>query len=257
MLPSHSIPLLLSMVCDSTVNLCLLDVHLNGHCNDFSMPLRWFFRIATACGSSGIERVGRSRNSTSDGFFPWMQKNCCILVEPWSRNVAFFPWPLHPSHDDISLSMSTYYSLHVVERLKELETKTGYSKVYFFLVAVVLLSLLIVFAGGIKLVTDLLGFLYPAYMSFKSMESNTKGGTAEDATQWLTYWVVFSSLTVIEGVAGFIVSWIPMYFFFKIGLIVWLYHPSTKGAETVYGQVVRPFILPYLELAKTTTKKVE
>ena len=76
--------------------------------------------------------------------------------------------------------MSTYYSLHVVERLKELETKTGYSKVYFFLVAVVLLSLLIVFAGGIKLVTDLLGFLYPAYMSFKSMESSSEPDSSSD-----------------------------------------------------------------------------
>ena len=126
--------------------------------------------------------------------------------------------------------------------------------------AVIVISLLTVVIGGAKLVTDLLGFLYPAYMSFKSMESNTKGATTEDATQWLTYWVVFSSVTVIEGCFGFIVSWIPMYFFVKLGFIVWLYHPSTKGAETIYGQVVRPYILPYMNMSgasTTTTKKVE
>ena len=138
--------------------------------------------------------------------------------------------------------------------MKELEEKTGYPKAYFFLAIAALISILTVVAGGFKLVTDLLGFLYPAYMSFKSMETSSKSGTTEDATQWLTYWVVFSFLTVVEGVAGFIVNWIPMYFFLKTGLIVWLYHPSTKGAETAYGQVVRPYILPYLEMNKPTKK---
>jgi receptor expression-enhancing protein 5/6 len=138
------------------------------------------------------------------------------------------------------------------ERFKELEKKAGYSKVYFFLGACILLSGIILLAGGFKLVTDLVGFLYPAYMSFKSMESAK--GMPDDATQWLTYWVVFSSLTVFEGVATFIVDYIPFYYVIKIGLIIWLYHPKTTGAELIYNQVVRPFILPYLEMTKTTKK---
>ena len=79
-------------------------------------------------------------------------------------------------------------------------------------------------------------------------------GIPDDATQWLTYWVVFSSLTVFEGVGAFIVSYIPMYYGLKIGLVIWLYHPKTTGAELVYNQVVRPYILPYLEMTKTTKK---
>ena len=121
---------------------------------------------------------------------------------------------------------------------------------YFFLGACLLISGILYLAGGFKLLTDLLGFLYPAYMSFKSMES-AKG---PDATQWLTYWVVFSSLTVMEGVATFIVDYIPMYYGLKIGLIIYLYHPKTTGAEVVYNQVVRPYVLPYLEMTKTTKK---
>lgn len=76
----------------------------------------------------------------------------------------------------------------------------------------------------------------------------------DDATQWLTYWVVFSSLTVVESAAGFMVSWIPMYFFVKTGFVVWLYHPMTKGAELVFKQAVRPLIMPYLEAIKPTKK---
>lgn len=100
-----------------------------------------------------------------------------------------------------------------------------------------------------KLVTDLVGFLYPAYMSFKSMESSPKA-VPDDATQWLTYWVIFSSLSVTEGLFTFIVKLIPFYYGIKMGLIIWLYHPKTTGAEILYKQVVRPKILPHLEAAK-------
>ena len=105
--------------------------------------------------------------------------------------------------------------------------------------------------GGFKLITDLLGFLYPAYMSFKSMESSPK---ETEATQWLTYWVVFSSLTVMEAAFTFIVNWIPMYYFVKTGLIVYLYHPKTSGAAVIYNQVIRPYVLPLLDMAKSTKK---
>lgn len=96
----------------------------------------------------------------------------------------------------------TFFSF--AERFKELEKKTGHSKVYFFLGACLLLFGIVYFAGGLKLITDLVGFLYPAYMSFKSMES--AGGLPDEATQWLTYWVVFSSLTVFEQVFTFLMG---------------------------------------------------
>jgi receptor expression-enhancing protein 5/6 len=114
-----------------------------------------------------------------------------------------------------------------------------------------LVSTFILGFGGLKLVTDLVGFLYPAYMSFKSMESSPKG-VPDDATQWLTYWVIFSSLTVIEGLFTFIVNLIPFYHVIKMGLIIWLYHPKTTGAEVIYNQIVRPKILPHLEGGKKT-----
>jgi receptor expression-enhancing protein 5/6 len=135
-----------------------------------------------------------------------------------------------------------------------LETKTGYSKVYFFLVAFVVLFGGIYFTGGFKLLTDLIGFVYPAYMSFQSMESASGKGVPAGDTQWLTYWVVFSFVTVLESIAPFIAEWVPMYYVNKAGLIVWLYHPKTSGAEVIYNQVVRPYILPYLETTKATKK---
>ena len=92
---------------------------------------------------------------------------------------------------------------------------------------------------------DLLGFVYPAYMSFKSMDSGS-----QDVTQWLTYWVVFSFFSILENLLGFMVSFIPFYTFIKVGLIVWMYHPSTMGAKTVYEQGLRPLLIPYIDTSE-------
>jgi receptor expression-enhancing protein 5/6 len=140
------------------------------------------------------------------------------------------------------------------DRLKALEEKTGYPKVYFFLFFAILFKIMVFVLGGAKLVVDLVGFVYPAYMSFKSMDTLSE----EASRQWLTYWVVFASLAVSEQLASFIVAWIPFYFYIKICFLVWLYHPKFLGAQTIYSQVIRPVILPYLEMAGTkVTKKAE
>jgi receptor expression-enhancing protein 5/6 len=108
--------------------------------------------------------------------------------------------------------------------------------------------------GGVKLVSDLVAFLYPAYASFKAIDS----ASPEDDAQWLTYWVVFSFFSVIENSLWFIVGWIPMYFVLKISFFLWLYHPNFLGAGAVYQQVLRPLVLPYVKgpAVVTTTKKV-
>merc|ERR1712226_1410219 len=96
--------------------------------------------------------------------------------------------------------------------------------------------------GGAKLVTDLVSFVYPAYMSFKAIDS----GNPTVDTQWLTYWVVFGFCSIVEGVAGFLMGWIPMYFVLKVSFFIWLYHPSFLGASVVYTNVLRPVVMPYI-----------
>jgi receptor expression-enhancing protein 5/6 len=124
----------------------------------------------------------------------------------------------------------------------------------------------IYFTGGMKLITDLVGFLYPAYMSFKALEGgkNFDG----DATQWMTYWIIFSSLSLLESMAPFISEKIKWYYLIKCLIVIWLYHPKTTGAEVIYSSAVRPYILPLLDgttatpagsvaAADTDPKKVE
>merc|ERR1712216_834304 len=62
-----------------------------------------------------------------------------------------------------------------------------------------------------RVYTFFLGFLYPAYASYKAIESEA----TDDDTQWLTYWVVYSMLMIFESFADYSVFWIPGYRFAK------------------------------------------
>lgn len=135
------------------------------------------------------------------------------------------------------------------EKLKELEEKTGHSKVYFFVGALSLILSLIYVTGGMKLASDLVGFLYPAYMSFKALEG---GKTVDgDATQWMTYWVIFSFMMLLESTFP-LARTVRFFHLIKIGVIIWLYHPQTSGAQVIYSSVVRPNVQKF-----AGAKKVE
>ena len=86
------------------------------------------------------------------------------------------------------------------------------------------------------LITNVLGFVYPAYESIKAVESS---GTDDD-TKWLTYWVVYSTIIILENFTDYLLFWIPFYFFLKIGLLVWCMHPSYNGTSIIYNNVIRP-----------------
>lgn len=138
-------------------------------------------------------------------------------------------------------STITRLSLHT-DKLDELEKKTGVSKVYFALIFITIFCGLLYLAGGAKLIVDLAGFLYPAYMSFKALET----AQTDDDVQWLTYWVVFASFSIIEQTIGFVVTFVPFYYYLKIAFLVWLYAPQFTGATTLYNQAIRPLVMPLL-----------
>lgn len=104
-------------------------------------------------------------------------------------------------------------------------------------------SLVVLVLLGAKVLSLLIGVIYPAYISFKAIESV---GTDDD-TQWLTYWVIFGVLTVLDETVFSLLTMInPVYgvmtFFFKIFTLIWLQHPKSRGAERVYVSYVGPFL---------------
>ncbi|KAK9727355.1 ER membrane protein DP1/Yop1 [Basidiobolus ranarum] len=124
---------------------------------------------------------------------------------------------------------------------QQLEQKTGVPKTYAVGACGGLFVLFIFFNIAGSLLTNLVGWVYPAYASFKAIESHTK----EDDTQWLTYWTVYGFVNVLEYFSDALLYWIPFYYLFKLGALLWLLLPQFKGAEYVYKSFLRPLLLQH------------
>ncbi|KAL3807370.1 hypothetical protein ACHAXA_009822 [Cyclostephanos tholiformis] len=147
--------------------------------------------------------------------------------------------------------LSAYPTLFQYDKLRDLEKKTGQPKVYFFFGIIAVITSVIYAMGGMKLMTDLFGFAYPAYMSFKAIESSE----SIDDTQWLTYWVVFGFFSIAENAMSFLIEWIPFYYMIKCLFFLWLYHPKFLGAGLVYNQIIKPHVMPALERTQPPKKQ--
>ncbi|RCI02011.1 ER membrane protein DP1/Yop1 [Rhizopus stolonifer] len=123
--------------------------------------------------------------------------------------------------------------------LVQFEQKSGCPKSAVVLGAVFVLFLLTFLNYGARLITNILSWAYPAYASFKAIESSS----SQDDTQWLTYWTVITFVQMFEYFSSFLLYWCPFYYTFKAIFTIWLILPQTKGAEVLYTRLLRPNLL--------------
>jgi len=124
--------------------------------------------------------------------------------------------------------------------LNNLEKQTSIPKTYAVLGLIATYFFFIFFNIGGHLLTNLAGFVIPAYYSLEALFSASK----IDDTQWLTYWVVFAFLTVFESAIS-AVYWFPFYYTFKFVFILWLALPVTGGAQIVFRSLIQPVFARY------------
>ncbi|KAJ5689542.1 hypothetical protein N7462_003934 [Penicillium macrosclerotiorum] len=121
--------------------------------------------------------------------------------------------------------------------LNNLERQTSVPKVYVILGLVGVYFFLVFFNIAGEFLVNLAGFLLPGYYSLAALFTS---GTTDD-TQWLTYWVVFSFLTVIESAIN-AAYWFPFYYIFKFVLVLWMALPQTNGAQIVFHSFLQPLV---------------
>ncbi len=125
-----------------------------------------------------------------------------------------------------------------IDRMKlkaqEVEAKVGFST-KLVLIIIGIASFFILIGVCENFFSNFIGVFYPVFGSIKSLETDT----LQDDKMWLTYWVVFSLYFTVEMVIGFLLKRIPLYFFFKAGVFVYLYLPHTRGAELIYTKLIK------------------
>ena len=121
-----------------------------------------------------------------------------------------------------------------------IQEKTGVKGIY-----VVILLVICVFLVYLNIfdtvITNLLGTLYPAFWTIKSIENDD----LEEQKSWLTYWAVFGSFVLIDMFSPVIVKIIPFYFVFKIVFLIMLFMPGSKVGPFIYGILVKKILGKY------------
>merc|ERR1711998_461614 len=131
-----------------------------------------------------------------------------------------------------------------IEALQALQDKTGVKKLYIAAGISAFVVIFILFGFGAGLLCNFVGFVYPAYASFKSLESQN----ANEDRLWLTYWVGYSCFCLIEGFLEYVLFWVPFYYPIKLAFLFFLFLPQTKGAMQLYEKFLRPAISPYVTM---------
>ncbi|GJM93251.1 hypothetical protein PR202_ga09796 [Eleusine coracana subsp. coracana] len=79
--------------------------------------------------------------------------------------------------------------------------------------------------------------LYPLYASMRAIESPS----SLDDQQWLTYWVLYSLITLFELSCWKVLQWIPLWPYMKLLFCCWLVLPIFNGAAYIYETHVRRY----------------
>ncbi|KAJ0038529.1 HVA22-like protein c [Pistacia vera] len=97
------------------------------------------------------------------------------------------------------------------------------------------------------LALPLVTLVYPLYASIKAIEAKS----VSDDQQWLTYWVLYSMITLFELTFAKMLELIAIWPYIKLFVTCWLVLPHFNGAAHVYRNFIRPF---YMNPQSATSK---
>ncbi|KAG8834730.1 hypothetical protein FRC17_007454 [Serendipita sp. 399] len=89
-------------------------------------------------------------------------------------------------------------------------------------------------------VSSTAAFLYPGYKSYKALSK--RNVDEAELERWLMYWSVIGFISAFEYVAEWLISWIPLYYFFKTVFLLFLALPQTQGSTFIYSVHLAPLL---------------
>lgn len=131
-----------------------------------------------------------------------------------------------------------------------LEKKTGLKKTHLVAGAVSALIFMTALNIGAPLIVNLVGFVYPMWASMVALKTASK----TDDSQWLAYWIVYGFLSIVDYFDSIILQYIPLYYLFKLAIVLYLALPQFRGAEVFYTKFLKD--LPVEKYGQTAATKV-
>ena len=86
------------------------------------------------------------------------------------------------------------------------------------------------------------GLLFPAFLTYKCLEDEDNEDNDDERKFWLTYWIIYGLVEVIESRLRTIFFRLPLYNVIKVSFLIWLQHPSTRGAIVIYEKTLRSIL---------------
>ena len=109
-----------------------------------------------------------------------------------------------------------------IEPIRQLAAKTKLKEGYILLGIIIVVPIIVLVTMGATILTLFISVIYPGYQSIKALQTKDND---DDDKQWLSYWTIYGAFTLFESVFGFILDYIPYFFWFKIGLVFWMFLP--------------------------------
>lgn len=134
------------------------------------------------------------------------------------------------------LGFAKYYKNPLMEGLSQ---KLNQKSSLVFTVLLGILALVLIFSALGGAILSFLSFFFPAYQTFKAMESSD----TKLYSKMLLFWTMYGSLHLLDKIAFFF----PFYKLIRTGVTVYLYMNDYQGAERIYESLLRERLRPHIQ----------
>ncbi|KAG2184870.1 hypothetical protein INT43_000783 [Umbelopsis isabellina] len=159
-------------------------------------------------------------------------------------NLTFFTRPMN---DMTVTRIKQLESLYACSRITRFLLRKGVHPIGLFTVSTAALALAVrrLYRQSSYLIINTLGVAYPTWQCLKLLRKTEEQPNpsaqmnADEYKSWLTYWLLYGSLQVLDNWAPLLCDLMPYYNIYKIVLLYWAQNPQSKGANVLY-HVLKP-----------------